>query len=69
MARVPMKSASCGLPKSTVTRLTYTLTKDGKKIGHGKVVVAADGKSRTVTETMPNADGKSVDGRYFFDKQ
>src|SRR5919108_1237792 len=31
--------------------LTYTVMKDGKKIGHGKVVVAADGKSRKVTET------------------
>jgi len=49
--------------------LTYTLMKDGKKLGHGKVVVAADGKSRTVTETMPNADGKSVNGTYVFDKE
>jgi hypothetical protein len=55
--------------KVDANTLTYTLTKDGKKIGHGKVVVAADGKSRTVTETIPNADGKSVDGTYFFDKQ
>ena len=55
--------------KVDANTLTYTLTKDGKKIGHGKVVVAADGKSRTVTETMPNADGKSVDGKYLFDKQ
>jgi len=55
--------------KVDANTLTYTLTKDGKKLGHGKVVVAADGKSRTVTETMPNAHGKSVDGTYFFDKQ
>jgi len=55
--------------KVDANTLTYTLKKDGKKLGHGKVVVAADGKSRTVTETMPNADGKSVDGTYFFDKQ
>jgi|ERR1043166_5800421 hypothetical protein len=49
--------------------LTYTLMKNGKKVGHGKVVVAADGKSRTVTETMSGAGGKSVEGKYFFDKE
>src|SRR5437868_9741257 len=55
--------------KVDANTLTYTLMKDGKKVGHGKVVVAADGKSRTVTETQPDADGKPVDGTYFFDKQ
>ena len=49
--------------------LTYTLIKDGKKLGHGKVVVAADGKSRTVTETMPGADGKPVNATSVFDKK
>ena len=55
--------------KVDANTLTYTLTKDGKNVGRGKVVVAADGKSRTVTETQPDADGKPVDGTYFFDKQ
>jgi len=49
--------------------LTYTLTRGGKKLGHGKVVVAADGKSRTVTETMPGADGKPANATSVFDKQ
>jgi len=49
--------------------LTYTLTKGGTKLGHGKVVVAADGKSRTVTETMPGADGKPASATSVFDKQ
>ena len=49
--------------------LTYTMTRDGKKIGNGKVVVAADGKSRTVTETSPGADGKPVNATSVFDKQ
>ena len=49
--------------------LTYTLTKDGKKLGNGKVVIAADGKSRTVTETAPGADGKPVNATSVFDKQ
>src|SRR6478672_7098295 len=49
--------------------LTYTLMRDGKKLGDGKVVVAADGKSRTVTETAPNAAGKPVTATSVFDKQ
>ena len=43
--------------------------KDGRKLGHGKVVVTADGKSRTVTETMPGADGKPVNATSVFDKK
>jgi hypothetical protein len=55
--------------KVDANTLTYTLMKDGKKLGNGKVVVAADGKSRTVTETMPGADGKPVTTTSVFDKQ
>lgn len=55
--------------KVDANTLTYALTKDGKKVGNGKVVVAADGKSRTVTETMPGADGKRVKATSIFDKQ
>jgi hypothetical protein len=55
--------------KVDANTLTYTLMKDGKKLGNGKVVVAADGKSRTVTETMPGADGKPVTATSVFDKQ
>lgn len=49
--------------------LTYTFKKESKNVGHGKVVVAADGKSRTVTETMAQPDGKNVDTTQVFDKQ
>lgn len=49
--------------------LTYIAKKGGKSVGHGKVVVAADGKSRTVTETMTGADGKPVNTTSVFDKQ
>ncbi|MFL6417260.1 MAG: hypothetical protein ACJ74Y_16505 [Bryobacteraceae bacterium] len=49
--------------------LTYTFKKGGKSVGHGKVVLAADGKSRTVTETMTGPDGKAVDTTQVFDKQ
>jgi hypothetical protein len=55
--------------KVDANTLTYTLMKDGKNVGNGKVVIAADGKSRTVTETMPGADGKPVTTTYVFDKQ
>jgi hypothetical protein len=49
--------------------LTYTVMKEGKKIGHGKVVIAADGKSRKVTETDTNADGKQLSSTAVYDKQ
>ena len=55
--------------KVDANTLTYTLMKDGKKLGDGKVVIAADGKSRTVTETMAGANGKSVEATSVFDKQ
>ena len=49
--------------------LTYTVMKDGKKIGDGKVVIAADGKSRKVTETDINPEGKQLKSVAVFDKQ
>jgi hypothetical protein len=49
--------------------LTYTVKRDGKTVGNGKVVLAADGKSRTVTQTMTLADGKTVTTTGVFDKQ
>jgi hypothetical protein len=49
--------------------LTYTVMKDGKKIGHGKVVIAADGKSRKVTETDTTPDGKELKSVAVYDKE
>lgn len=49
--------------------VTYTVNNHGKNIGHGKVVVAADGKSRTVTETGTGADGKELKTTAVYDKQ
>src|SRR2546423_2644823 len=34
--------------------------KDGKIVGEGTIVVSADGKTRTVTNTMTNAKGEKV---------
>jgi hypothetical protein len=48
--------------------LTYTVMKDGKKIGDGKVVIAADGKSRKVTET-DMLDGKELKSVAVYDKE
>lgn len=49
--------------------VTYDVEKGGKKVGHGKVVVAADGKSRTVTETDIGADGRQAKTVAVYDKQ
>jgi len=48
--------------------LTYTVMKDGKKIGNGKVVISADGKSRKVTET-DMVDGKELKSVAVYDKE
>jgi hypothetical protein len=49
--------------------LTYAMKKEGKNVGKGKVVIAADGKSRTVTETSTGVDGKKVSTTSVFDKE
>jgi hypothetical protein len=48
--------------------LTYTVMKDGKKIGNGKVVISADGKSRKVTET-DMLNGKELKSVAVYDKE
>ena len=42
--------------------------KDGKTVGEGTIVVAADGKTRTVTNTMTNAKGAKVTITQAYDK-
>ena len=42
--------------------------KDGKEVGDGTIVVAADGKTRTVTSTIRNAKGVKVTSTQFYDK-
>ena len=42
--------------------------KDGKEVGDGTIVVAADGKTRTVTSTIRNAKGVKVTSSQFYDK-
>src|ERR1041385_3097963 len=42
--------------------------KDGKEVGDGTIVVAANGKTRTVTSTIRNAKGVKVTSTQFYDK-
>jgi hypothetical protein len=49
---------------------TYDLTamKDGKVLWTGKSTVSSDGKSRTVTFTGTDANGKKIKGKAVYDK-
>ena len=49
--------------------LMMTLKKDGKVVGTGKIVMSADGKSRTVSTTTTNAEGKKMSVTAVYDKE
>jgi hypothetical protein len=49
--------------------LDFDAKKGGKVMGTGRVVVAADGKSRTVTLTLTDSSGKKVTSTAVYDKQ
>jgi len=49
--------------------LSFTQKKDGKETTSGKIAIAADGKSRTVTTTVTGADGKKTNSTAVYDKQ
>ena len=49
--------------------LTMIVKKDGKVTATGRVVVSADGKSRTVTTSGTDAEGKKVKNKVVYDKQ
>jgi hypothetical protein len=55
--------------KVDANTLTYKVKKAGKDVGNGKVVISADGKSRTVTETNTGKDGKEVMTTAVYDKK
>ena len=48
--------------------LNMVSKKDGKTVGDGTIVVAPDGKTRTVTSTMTNAAGVKVTSTLVYDK-
>ena len=49
--------------------LKMTVKKDGKVTVSGRIVVSADGKSRTVTTSGTDAEGKRVQNKVVYDKQ
>ena len=49
--------------------LTFTAKKEGKVTLSGRIVVSADGKTRTVTTTGTDAKGNKVVGTALYDKQ
>ncbi len=49
--------------------LDLTVKKDGKVIATGKVVIAADGKSRTLTVNSTDPAGKKIHSVAMYDKQ
>jgi hypothetical protein len=49
--------------------LEFTGKKDGKATVMGRVAVSADGKSRTVTATVTDSNGKKVTSTAVYDKQ
>jgi hypothetical protein len=49
--------------------LKLTVKKDGKVTVSGRIVVSADGKSRTVTTNVTDAEGKKVKSTVVYDKQ
>jgi hypothetical protein len=55
--------------KASDGTLEFTSKKDGKILVSGRVVVAPDGKSRTVTTTGTDANGKKFKNKGVFDKQ
>jgi hypothetical protein len=55
--------------KVNANTLALTTKKAGKVIASGKIVVAKDGKSRTVTTTSTDSKGKKVTNTAVYDKQ
>ena len=55
----------------TVNDHTQDLTekKGGKPTNTGRITISADGKSRTVTASRTEADGKKISFTYVYDKQ
>ena len=54
--------------KSDENTIEMVTQKDGKTVGDGTIVVAADRMSRTVTSTMTNAKGVKVTSTLAYDK-
>jgi hypothetical protein len=55
--------------KVDASTLELTVKKDGKVTASGRIVVAADGKSRTVTTSGTDPEGKKIKNTAVYDKQ
>ncbi len=60
--------AITGEPQADQRSIAMVTQKDGKTVGDGTIVVAADRKSRTVTSTMTNAKGVKVTSKLAYNK-
>ena len=63
------KTDTRALTKVDEHTLMLTNKKDGKVTSTGKIVFAADGKSRILTAWGTDASGKKVEDVFFYDKQ
>lgn len=48
--------------------MNFWIKKGGQVLGSGKIVISADGKTRTVTTVTKNAKGKTYRSRAFYNK-
>jgi hypothetical protein len=55
--------------KLDASTLELTIKKNGKVTVSGRIVVSADGKSRTVTTSGTDAEGKKTKNKAVYDKQ
>jgi hypothetical protein len=55
--------------KVNARTMAMTLKKGGTDVGSGKIVVSADGKSRTVSTTLKTTGGKKVSVTAVYDKE
>jgi len=57
------------IKKVNARTLSFSIKKEGKVAGTGRIALAPDGKSRTVTTTRTGANGKKLVSRAVYDKQ
>ena len=62
-------SDSRSYKKVNENTLDFTSKKDGKVVGGGQIVVAADEKTRTVTSWSTDSNGKKVKSVAFYHKE
>jgi hypothetical protein len=64
-----LNQAKSKITPGTLKFNTVTVKKDGKVVDAGRIVVSADGKSRTVTVSGTTSKGKKFKNVVVYDKQ